>query len=178
MKNKLLAASLLIALSSSAIAQVPPQLPNQVYRFFLVRYNWVIFETTNLSEGSSAAAGNGMNQAIGGWMPVAGPNERQPSGTIPIYRCLVRGTLHHFPSPRSDCEGHINESMYGYVSQYPMGSYTEPLVRYFDPNHLSHMAATSCGYQKTVRKWLVDSPPFSFYRAEGILGYVMPGSSC
>lgn len=160
-----------LSLSFASVASANAEI---IYRF---KWDDMYFETNNLEEGKRATG----REPVARWISVA-PNEVQSSFqfgsaySVPVYRCLVRGTAHHFSSRFPNCEGHVQEGVYGHVFQFS-GPGLTPLYRAYADEYASHATVTRCqiGDLGTVDYSNPIGPLPSVnnpYRLEGILGYV------
>lgn len=79
---------------------------------------------------------------------------------VPLYRCYVSGSLDHFLSTSSTCEGSNVEGILGYLSPVPASGLI-PLYRFFRSNGGDHLITTN-----------YNEGPANGYTYEGTLGYV------
>ncbi|MFZ6758910.1 hypothetical protein ACO0K9_17015 [Undibacterium sp. Ji50W] len=131
-----------------------------IYRAILA--DEVVFETNDYNEASSV---NTQGQIPIAWRSVG----NIPGTTVPVYRCVIpnRGGQHHFASRDSNCEGQLNEGIYGYV-YLTDGPGRFALRRAYSSNNTNHTSSHAT--------WTsMPSSPSAFwdnYSVEFILGYV------
>ena len=83
---------------------------------------------------------------------------RQLPGTVPLFRCVVRGSAYHFTSNDGNCEGQQQEGAYGFVSQQPRREASRAIYRCVrGADHLTTVNPQECNA--------------AGYRVEGGQGY-------
>ncbi|MBK1888681.1 hypothetical protein Undi14_01445 [Undibacterium sp. 14-3-2] len=158
LRNLLIGISLLsgLAFSSAQAQQI-----KVIYRTQI--QDKVAFETNDMYEAIRVGGSN--IQLVIAWRSVSGT----AGPTAPVYRCVIpnRGGEHHFASRDINCEGQLNEGIYGvvYTNQVPG---TVPLMRvYANPNLVGASSHATWTRYPTGHALFWQN-----YIVEGILGYV------